>query len=94
MTNIEQDDSVRCDTRVESKTKEIKEEGGGGGEGEIQVIRFFLFFVLNAQPEKRTMSSEYVSPYEKAKMMRVEDNNLALLKQNIVSSKFNKVTNS
>ena len=44
MTNIEQDDSVRCDTRVESKTKEIKEEGGG--EGEIQVIRFFLFFVL------------------------------------------------
>ena len=40
------------------------------------------------------MSSEYVSPYEKAKMMRVEDNNLALLKQNIVSSKFNKVRNS
>ena len=25
-TNIEQDESVRCDTRVGSKTKEIKEE--------------------------------------------------------------------
>ena len=25
-TNMEQDDSVRCDTRVGSKTKEIKQE--------------------------------------------------------------------
>ena len=42
MTNIEQDDSVRCDTRVESKTKEIKEEGGGGGGNTSNKI-FFIF---------------------------------------------------
>ena len=42
---------------------------------------------LNAQPEKRATSSEYFLSYEKAKLMRVEDNNLALLKQNIVKFK-------
>lgn len=53
--------------------------------GEKKYNYVFLFFVFNAQPEERTPSVKYVSPYEKANMMRVEENNLALLKQNIVS---------
>ena len=44
-TNIEQDDSVtecRCDTRVGSKTKEIKEGRRGGKK--IHGISYFYFF--------------------------------------------------
>jgi len=57
-------------------------------------ISLFFFFILNVQPGKGTTKMKYVSPYEKAQVMRVEENNLALLKQNIVSSKFNNMTGS
>ena len=53
----------------------------------ISLMSSISYVWLNAQPEKRATSSEYFLSYEKAKLMRVEDNNLALLKQNIVKFK-------
>ena len=53
----------------------------------ISLMSSISYVWLNAQPEKRATSSEYFLSYEKAKLMRVEDNNLALLKHNIVKFK-------
>ena len=46
----------------------------------------FFFFVLNAQPAKGTTNITCLSPFEKAQVMRVEENNLALVKLACVAS--------
>ena len=62
-TNIEQDDSVtecRCDTRVGSKTKEIK-EGRRGGKKK-HVISYFYFFLSLMHSLKREQQAANIFP--------------------------------
>ena len=64
-TNIEQDDSVteyRCDTRVGSKTKEIKEGMGGGGGGKNTCNKLFLFFLSLMHSLRREQQAANMFP--------------------------------